>query len=199
MAEQLKTLKFSDNVLQVKDSYQVTTHGTTYSDPNVKLGTFYIADSCGDITLHATNNYPGFVMKDRAGKDYVRLGFSCGNVTGSFPSITFYDVYEDNARSCVAIGAYCGNLSVKDACGDEMLYVRSESYGTVIGAEYRSPITLGTCIMAGVSGDYSSPNGGSGFFVGSGIWMPDIGGLRVGCGSVYVDSDGFLKASGFNN
>lgn len=108
---QLKTLKFNDNVLQVTDSY--TIDGSSFSLPNIEIGTIHIADECGGVVLHSYSAYGDVKVKDQCGTTTVstRSDPSDGNL------IFFYEW----GSPCIGVGEKCGNFAVTDACGQEVI------------------------------------------------------------------------------
>ena len=130
---QIKTLKFNDNVTQVTSSY--TVGGSTYSLPNIEIGTTHIADECGGMILH-TYSYQGTVeVKDNCGHTTVSTCTdpSSGNL------IFFYE----GGNPYIGVGEKCGNFTVTDMCGNEMLtypYHDNEDYALALHLAYGSNV-----------------------------------------------------------
>lgn len=178
------------NDMLVMDSFAIgSPHGS---------GSFDVFDSSGSTVL-SVDMSQGAVIRFASGPYVGCVG--CGDLALDTEGQVLFT--NGHGEAMASIYEECGDYRFNVGSGWFGAYSGDWGFGlsTGCGSYVRVSVGQDNALYAGVPSDYYT--GGSqpaGIFVGSGVWMPDISGFRVGSGGgyVYVDGDGFLKACGFN-
>lgn len=160
-------------------------------------GSFDILDSVGSTVL-SVDRSQGTVIRFASGPYVGCVG--CGDLALDTEGQVLFTNGHGDAMASISGDSDGYRFNV--GSGWFGAYSGDWGFGLSTGCGYvQVSVGQDNALYAGVPSYYYT--GGSptaGIFVGSGVWMPDISGLRVGSGGgyVYVDGNGFLKACGFN-
>ena len=191
---QLKTLKFNDNVLNVSSSYSVG--GNTFNFTNVKVGN----------TIFADNGTRTYLMNGANGEKQLALqtancGYNKVEIGTNGDGYLTFNADDANGTDVTTIRANNGNMEFCDNCGNVGIKMIKSDGNWSISA---NGVYFGRNSY-GYDGlwDSESPSCEPAVEIGCGVVnnlrLMGIYSLIVGDGgSIYVDANGFLKASGFN-